>query len=416
MNKDKLIKIKSRIKLFFKIFKKAFFRFRNNQGFIISNGLAFKTVIVFIPVLILIVYIFNIIPPLLVYKEKLIDFLKDFIVPSSIDLIFSWVDILFEKSRTISIISFIVFLYFLLELLFTLNNQIDRIWGIKIKRSIIGKILKFWMLLTTMPIILAGYFYYSGFIRSFIKVLPFTNISILENIIYYSASIIIIGFFFFIIYFIIPTSRVSLKKSIIIAFSVAIIWLVLRFIFTYYTVLLIERWSFVFGSFVSIIIFVIWTSVNWMVVLFGVEFLCVWQNKLFIENVNFDKIFLFDIGFLLLIINEFYYDFKKSGKGITPFKLSEKLHYNQNDIKKIINLLEEEGLIIGNNKSPQRYYLIRDISNIKLVDIEKIIWKKLLKIQDNTSEKIKMICNNLGKYYSKQKKNIDISLDNFMID
>ena len=166
MNKDKLIKIKSRIKLFFKIFKKAFFRFRNNQGFIISNGLAFKTVIVFIPVLILIVYIFNIIPPLLVYKEKLIDFLKDFIVPSSIDLIFSWVDILFEKSRTISIISFIVFLYFLLELLFTLNNQIDRIWGIKIKRSIIGKILKFWMLLTTMPIILAGYFYYSGFISS----------------------------------------------------------------------------------------------------------------------------------------------------------------------------------------------------------------------------------------------------------
>ena len=263
MENNRLIKIKSRLKLFYKIFKKAFFRFRNNQGFIISNGLAFKTVIVFIPVLILIVYIFNIIPPLFIYKEKLVDFLRDFIVPSSIDLVISWVDMLFEKSGTISIISFIVFIYFLLELLITLNNQIDRIWGIKIKRSIIGKILKFWMLLTTMPIILAGYFYYSGLIRSFLKALPFTDISILENIIYYFISIIIIGFFFFIIYFIIPSSRVSLKKSIIVAFIVAVIWLILRFIFTYYTVLLIERWSFVYGSFVSIIIFVIWTSISW---------------------------------------------------------------------------------------------------------------------------------------------------------
>ena len=113
-----------------------------------------------------------------------------------------------------------------------------------------------------------------------------------------------------------------------------------------------------------------------MVVLFGVEFLSVWQNKLYIENVSFDKVFLFDIGFLILILNEFYSDFKKHGKGISSSHLAEKLHYNQNDIKKIIYLLEEEGFIIGDNKTMQKYYLKRDISTIKLTDLENIIWKR----------------------------------------
>ncbi len=416
MDNNKIVRFKSRLKIFFRIFKKAFIRFRNNQGILISNGLAFKTVIVFIPILILIVYIFKIIPPFSMYKEKLVDFLRDFIVPSSVELVVSRVDILFEKTGTISIISFIVFAYFLLELLISLNNQIDRIWGIKYKRSIIGKVLKFWMLLTTIPMVLAGYFYYSGIIRSFLKVLPFMNISILENIIYYLVSIILISFFFFIIYFIIPTSKVNFKKSIIVTFSVTAVWIVLRFIFTYYTVWLIRRWSFVFGSFVSIIIFVIWTSINWMVVLFGVEILCVWQNKLFTENIFFDKVFLFDIGFILLILNEFYNDFKKEGKGISSFNLAEKLHYNQNDIKKIIIILEEEGFLIGNNKSIERFFLKRDISAIKLAEIEKIIWKRLLNIQNNTSNKIKKYCKELGKYYLKRKEDSPVYIDYFMMD
>ncbi len=416
MMKNKFIKLRSRLKIFSKIFKKALYRFHIDQGYLISNGLAFKTLIAFAPVIIIIVYIFKLIPPLTLYKEKFIDFLRNFIVPSSLDLVMSWINIMFEKTGTISVISIIVFIYFILELLITLNNQVDRIWTIKLKRPIIWKILKYWMLLTTMPIILTGYFYYSGFIRSFLKVLPFTNISFLDNIIYYLVSIIFITFFFFIIYFIIPTSRISLKKSIAVSFSVTLIWLILRFIFTYYTVLLIERYSFIFGSFISLIIFVIWTSINWMVVLFGVEFLSVWQNKLYIENVSFDKVYLFDIGFLMLILSEFYSDFKKHGKGLSSSQLADKLHYNQNDIKKIIYLLEDEGFIISDNKAMQKYYLKRDISSIKLTDLEKIIWKRLLKDENSTSERIKKICDKLSIYYLKRKKENAIFLDEFMMD
>lgn len=416
MMKSRFIKIRSRLKILFKIFKKALYRFHADQGYLISNGLAFKTLLAFAPVLVIIVYLFKLIPLLSDYKLKLIDFLRDFIVPSSLELVMSWINIIFEKTGTISIISIFVFIYFILELLITLNNQIDRIWTIKFKRPIIWKILKYWMLLTTMPIILAGYFYYSGFIRSLLKVLPFNNTSFLDNIIYYLVTIIIITFFFFIIYYIIPTSKVSLKKSVAVSFSVALIWLILRFIFTYYTVLLIEKWSFVFGSFISLLIFVIWTSINWMVVLFGVEFLSVWQNKLYIENVSFDKIFLFDIGFLLLILSEFYYDFKKYGKGLSPSQIAEKTDYNQNDINKIIYLLEEEGFIISDNKVMQKYYLKRDVSSVKLADLENIIWKRLIKNENSTSERIKKICNKLGNYYLKRKKANAVFLDEFIID
>ena len=86
---------------------------------------------------------------------------------------------------------------------------------------------------------------------------------------------------------------------------------------------MIGRWSILYGSFAALLFFIIWTSMNWIVLLFSIEFLCVWQNKLYLGNIKFKELFTFDVGFLLLILDEFNIDFKKNGEDMYGKVLDE---------------------------------------------------------------------------------------------
>ena len=410
--KDKKIKIIIRfLKKSWLIIKKTFFRFIENQGLLISNGLAFKTIIALAPALIITAGVFKIFPTFSILKDNFINLLKDYIVPSSFEIIVSWINSILDKSGTISIISIFIFIYLTLDLLITLDNQVERIWASKLKRSIIQRILKYWALLSATPFVLAGYFYYSGLIRSFLILTPLSNLTYFEEIIYTFISLILLGAFFFFIYFIIPNAKVHIGKAIIISSIVSIVWIALRLIFTYYTKILMGRWNILYGSFAVLIFFILWTSVNWIILIFGVEFLCVWQNKLYKGNIRFKKLFLFDVGFLLLILEEFHANFISAGNGITTRELAEKFKYDQNDIKELITLFENTGFIVGDNNQNRHFYLKKDISNIKLSEIESIVWKRLFGINHKTSPKLRKICNNLGNYYFQHKDESVIYLD-----
>ena len=183
--KDKKIKIIIRfLKKSWLIIKKTFFRFIENQGLLISNGLAFKTIIALAPALIITAGVFKIFPTFSILKDNFINLLKDYIVPSSFEIIVSWINSILDKSGTISIISIFIFIYLTLDLLITLDNQVERIWASKLKRSIIQRILKYWALLSATPFVLAGYFYYSGLIRSFLILTPLSNLTYFEELDY----------------------------------------------------------------------------------------------------------------------------------------------------------------------------------------------------------------------------------------
>ena len=184
---------------------------------------------------------------------------------------------------------------------------------------------------------------------------------------------------------------------------VSILWLILRSIYTYYTILVLDRWSIIYGSFASLLIFIFWTSINWVIVLFFVEFLCVWQNKLYMTKVNFQRLFLFDAGLIIYILKQFHYDFSKHGRGITAKNLSEKLQYNVNDMKEILDVLVKENILITSTKKNQLYYLKRDVTSLRLKDIEAIVWNRFINMQDKTSRELKEICNSIGMIYSKKR-------------
>jgi|GEM_PF-1229108 len=385
------------------IIKKTFFRFLENQGMLIANGLSFKTLIALAPTLVIVAGMMKFFPTFSGFKDNFIDFVKS-IVPSDYEFqnIVTWFDSIIEKTGTISsIISIFIFIYLTLDLLITLDNQVERIWGIQLKQPLAQKILKYWALLSATPFVLGGYFYYFGLIRSVI-LKPFESNTNMEETFYTMITFILLTVFFFFAYFLIPNSKVHPGKAVIVSSIISGVWMVLRVIFTYYTMILIDRLKIFYGSFAVIVIFVLWVSINWIVLLFGVEFLCVWQNKLYIGNLKFKELFLYDIGFFFFILNEFNDDFVANGEGITIKDLSKKYKYNQNDLKKVIRILENEGYVIGSDNQPRKFFLRRNISSITLTELEELVWKRMSMIESGTSPKLQQICEKLGKYYYKR--------------
>jgi hypothetical protein len=173
-------------------------------------------------------------------------------------------------------------------------------------------------------------------------------------------------------------------------------------------------WHLFYGSFATVIIFIIWTSLNWIAVLYGEEFLCVWQNKLYHENVRFGKVFLFDLGYVLLILKEVYTDFINNGEGLTALKIAKKFKFNSDDVKNILFTLENERIVASENDLNKIFYLRKNIAKIKLSDVEELIWKKLFHNEFQKSDEIKKICLDLGRNYIKDKDSSKTILIQFL--
>lgn len=375
------------------IIYKVAIKFYNDRCFIISYGLAFKTIFALIPISVIFIGVYALFPTFDQYRDRIVEVASK-LLPDSVNIVVDWMNHFISNTGKISILGTIALIYLSLDLFITLDSQLNTIWASRIKRSFIQKFLIYWAILTASPILLAGWFYYSGVVRSLINPI----IAVESGGEWYFSLIIflILTFFFFFILYAIPNIKVHIMKAITVSFIISIFWSILRFLFSYYTRFAIVNWK-IYGSLAAIIFFMIWISFNWMILLFGVEFLQVWQEKLYIHDVKFKKFFLYDLGFTLLILKELHEDFSGKGEGVRLDLLAEKLKYNLVDLIKIVRLLEEEGIVV---EAKNKYiYLKRNLSLIKLERIEKLVWKRLIAEDYRYNTELQNICDNLSSHY-----------------
>ena len=358
-------------KLFFIIFRSVK-KFFDDQGFLIANGLSFKTIFALIPVLAVFFAFFSVFPSFDEYKEKFISIIIKYIVPTSIDDAILWINKVLSNVKAIGVIGSIALIYVSIDLFISLDIQINLMWGSNIKRPIIYKILIYWAFLTITPIILVAFFYYSGVIPSILNSL--SSITNFKEIFYTLISFLLMESFFMILYYFIPNSKVNFIKALVVSTFVSAAWLSLRLVFTYYTKIIIKSW-YIYGSVALIFFFLFWIYLNWVLLLLGIEFLHAWQNKLYYRFNKQNNLFLFDICFSILVIKALYDDFRESGCGLSVGQLAGALKYNYNDMEELVNILQKEGMVVPKDDAPLLYFLRKDISKITLSDLEKAITK-----------------------------------------
>ena len=104
----------------------------------------------------------------------------------------------------------------------------------------------------------------------------------------------------------------------------------------------------------------------------------------------------------------------ENGNGLTVRQIIKEYKHNTGDIIRLIRTLVNEGYIVGDNKKDEKYYLRKNISSIKLSDIESLVWSRLKEFDISNSVKLQGICEKLGKYYYKHQDQSVIYLNDII--
>lgn len=382
--------------------------FLKDEAMIVANGLAFKTIFSLIPVTAVFVCVSSIFPGFADYKGKITKIVVDYLLPDvSADLL-KIIDSFVSNVGTIGLVGIVGLIYVSLNLFLTIDNQVNRIWQTRGRHSYLQRILIYWAFLSFLPFLLGGYFYYSGILDSLL--LPiFPQFSKFYSTI---ASFVLLELFFFLVYYAIPNTRIHFSKALIVASLSSLFWMILRWIFSYYTKAAIVNWL-IYGSVAAVVFAFVWIYLNWLVLLFGVELIKVWQEKLYIQQPMMCKFFLYDVGIIIYILKTLNEDFKKSGRGITLDDFSNRLNISKNELAILFQLMKEKQIVISDSSNLQSFHLCRNISSITLEDVETILWEKMRFFSRTTGKEAAEICEKIGSCYI-ERKSSDISIEDVL--
>lgn len=246
-------------------------------------------------------------------------------------------------------------LVLLSTVIFMLSNVEDafnHIWNVKIARNWASRLSSYIALMIIIPLffvlsssILVAANYQVDILEEayplFAKLSWFVRFLI--NLIPY----ILIGLMFTIMYMLIPNTRVQFKAALVAGITAGIAFVLAQNLYIYSQVS-IMKFSAIYGSFVAIPLFLLWTKFSWLVVLFGAQLSYAYQNvdvyELERENENLSihqrKLMA------LLVVRTLAKLFVEGKKASTDTEIARKSAIPLRSVQVVIDDLVDAGVIV----------------------------------------------------------------------
>lgn len=240
--------------------------FKDKEIMLYSAALSFYTMLSLIPLLFVGFSIFTQIPSFKIYYEKMKALIFNFLIPTQQELISSYLDTFLKNSLNLGIVGLVAMIFTSLMFFSSYDFIVNRISKSQPK-TMWQSISSYWTLVTLTPLGLGVSFYISGYIQktlddwqvrfNFLEILPF---------------VIIWGLFF--ISFSSSSNKTAAKHTLKIlaatSFASSMIWYFSKNLFVYYVVYN-TTYTNIYGSFSTILFFVVWLYISWVIYLFGLK-------------------------------------------------------------------------------------------------------------------------------------------------
>jgi len=362
--RDKTIKLG----LMFYYAGREFFR---DQCIIRSAAMTYFTMLALVPLILLVFAIFKASGGETLIENTVKPFLFDLLSTGTGEAISGAIDQLLEKSRAgaIGTIGFAFLILTAFGLMDQLELNINNIWSVKGKRSMIQRWLFYWAALSTLPLLVGLSVSLTAYIRSMTEMQEITEIVIPKLYVY--SPILLQGLAFFFLFKFLPRVKVKFSAALSGALVSAIIWEFFKKTYLLYSSTAMN-YNVVYGSLITLPLFMLWLFISWMAVLYGAEFSFAMQNfktmaaaKKRIE-VPFKTYEIVAVDLMLKITDRFL-------AGKKPLKLSE--YIGTKSIPPYIIQTAAEQLMAGGliGENDGRLVLKRDTESITLLDIAEAV-------------------------------------------
>lgn len=241
-----------------------------------AGSLAFSTLLALVPLTAFIFALLTGFGAFAVARNQLQDFLFRFLIPTRTDEALRYIEQFINNSRALGAVGLLIFALTSIILLNGISNNINAVWA---SSSRIGFIRKFMMYLAVIVIgslLVGASFTFSISLHNFAAGYP--EVSSLFRILLKAAPTLFIFLAIWLMVFAVPSAKVSLGSSLIGAASGTVLWEIARFLFIDGTNYVI-RISVIYGSLAAIPIFLIWLSLNWLIIFIAAEITFVHQHR-----------------------------------------------------------------------------------------------------------------------------------------
>jgi len=358
-----------------------FFARRSLQS---ASSLAYTTLLSLVPLIAVMFSFFGNLPVFKDLSEVIQEFVFNNFVPSFGQTIRDYLINFSIKASHLTTTGSILLVMIALMLMSTINSALDNIWHITKQRRMIARFLVYWAILTLGPILI-GIGLYS---TSYLLALPLIE-SVDSAVMIKSRLLALMPFFttsiaFTLLYILVPNTHVNRRHAITGGVSAAILFELAKYAFGLY-VRAVPTYQIIYGAMAVIPMFLIWIYVSWLIVLLGAQIsysLSVFRMEDIGKHHSEIR-----WGFLdaYQIIGELWLA-QKQGTGRSVMQLKKSgvriAHISMNEI---FDLLVKANWI--NRNASGQYCLIRDLGELTLLDLYKILPCKLPNSMDRTTNK-----------------------------
>lgn len=237
-----------------------------------ASSLSFHTILAMIPILLISLYLFVHLDIFAPYLEHIKHFIFSSIIPVQQEYIAQNIDAFMKNAYKMGMLGLVFVLYVSVMFFDDFEYVINRIYGVE-PRKFFHSISIYLTMVIVMPLGVAASFYLTIKANLLFQQFQYTHwINVLSI-----SSYFITWFLFFVIYKISPNIKVHKRAALASSFVASLIWYISKMLFVYY-VTFNKTYTTLYGSFSTIMFFLIWIYLSWIIFLYGVK-LCVYLNR-----------------------------------------------------------------------------------------------------------------------------------------
>lgn len=234
-----------------------------------AGALSYTTLLACVPLTAVLVGMTSVFPVFEGLAQQIQNFIFENFVPATGKVVQGYLAEFSAKTRGLTIFGAAFLFVTAIMMVVTINHAFNRIWKVRRGRSIAGKLLVFWAVLTLGPLLMG----LSLGVTSYVISLPvFSDVAVpgLRKLVLRTAPWGMAMIAFAILYVIVPDRRVRIWHALVGAAFAATLFELSKWGFARY-VTNFNVYETIYGALATIPLFIIWVYLSWVVILLGAE-------------------------------------------------------------------------------------------------------------------------------------------------
>lgn len=237
-----------------------------------ASSLSWSTLFSIIPLLVIMLWLFTTLPLFDSVYHKIETLIFSTLLPTDSQEAMNYINTFVANAYKLGYVG-ILYVIFAAILFFKNYDYIVNDIFETPNRTIVEAVKTYLLLLVIVSTLMAGSFYLSSFIQTYLDKSAITNTIHLYSFVPY----FIVWMIFYTLYQVSANTRITVSSAMISSFIASLIWYLSKSAFVFY-VLHNKTYSSVYGSISTLLFFFLWIYISWAIFLHGLKF-CNLLNK-----------------------------------------------------------------------------------------------------------------------------------------